>query len=316
MTIIATGGPDCMLRIWNHIMPKKPMAILPGHHCGIVFIFLQDNAKLIYTMDRNKFIKIWDTIEQSLIQTYIAFSTTLVDRTPITAIYNDHKRELFLASMKFATIKCSPLLKLDLTDGYTHSRQISVILYNDLFRTIVTCGFDSFIIVWDPWTGRRQILIKHAHTRLAHGEILRLEITAACFDPKKQLLLTGARDGTLKVWNFNNGVCIRNLHIEHNCEVTQVFWFFERMLAVGWNKHVTEFSDTKENELGDGKVWDVCHTDDILAAAARAPQTLATSSYAGELVLWTLETGQPYRRFDVEKPWARIKVRSISCAEM
>lgn len=101
---------------------------------------------------------------------------------------------------------------------------------------------------------------------------------------------------------------MRNLNIEPMCEVTSVFWFHERILAVGWNKHVTEFSDTAENELGNGKCWDICHTEDILATAARSPQTLATSSYAGELVFWTLETGQPYRRFDVENPKARIKI--------
>lgn len=95
------------------------------------------------------------------------------------------------------------------------------------------------------------------------------------------------------------------------CEVTSVFWFHERILAAGWNKHVIEFSDTAENELGDGKMWDKMHTEDILATAARSPQTLATSSYSGEVVLWTLETGQPYRRFEVENPTARIKVRHM-----
>lgn len=83
------------------------------------------------------------------------------------------------------------------------------------------------------------------------------------------------------------------------------------MLAVGWNKHVTEFSDTDENELGCGKIWDTCHTEDILATAARSPQTLATSSYCGELVFWKLETGQPYRRYDVENPTSRVKVISL-----
>lgn len=209
-------------------MPKNPIAILPGHHAGIIFIFLQDDAKKVYTIDKNKFVKVWETTEQNLLQTYIVFSTALTDRTPITAFYNDNTRELLIAGMKFASVKCCPLLKLDKTDGYTHSRQVSVILYNHLFRSVVTCGFDSNIIVWDPWTGKRETLIKQAHSRIAHGEILRVEVTAACFDPKQQLLLTGARDGTLKVWNFNNGVCIRNLSIEFMCEVTCVFWFNER----------------------------------------------------------------------------------------
>lgn len=290
-------------------MPKKPICILPGHHCCIIFIFLQDDATKVYTIDRDKFVKVWDIPEQCLIQTYILFSTTLTDRTQMTCFYNDDTRELMMGTMKFASVKCCPLLKMDQTDGYTHSRPISVILYNRLFKTVVTCGFDSYIIVWDPWTGKRETLIKGAHTRMSHGETLRLEITAGCFDPKEQLLLTGARDGTMKIWNFNNGICIRNLAIEYMCEVSQVFWFHERILAVGWNRHVIEFSDTGENELGSsGKYWEVYHTEDVLAAAAHPPLSLVTSSYNGELVMWKLETGQPYRRYDVDAPKSRIKV--------
>ena len=53
---LATGGPDCLLRIWNPIVPKKPVGILPGHHAGIIHIFIQDNGKKIYSIDKNKAI--------------------------------------------------------------------------------------------------------------------------------------------------------------------------------------------------------------------------------------------------------------------
>lgn len=56
------------------------------------------------------------------------------------------------------------------------------------------------------------------------------------------------------------------------------------------------------------KNWDLRHTEDISSAAVRVPETLATSSYAGELILWRLETGQPYKKFDVSNPSARIKI--------
>lgn len=42
-------------------------------------------------------------------------------------------------------------------------------------------------------------MLRDAHTRLLHGELIPVEITAACFDPGYQLLLTGARTGELKV---------------------------------------------------------------------------------------------------------------------
>lgn len=97
----------------------------------------------------------------------------------------------------------------------------------------------------------------------------------------------------------------------YNLHLLLTLFFYFRILAIGWNRHVTEFSDSIENELGGGKQWDTCHTDDVLAAATRDPESLATSSYSGEVVLWRLETGQPYRRYDVENPTIRIKVMHI-----
>lgn len=66
-----------------------------------------------------------------------------------------------------------------------------------------------------------------------------------------------------------------------------------RILAVGWNRHVTEFEEAGSESVG--KSWETRHTDDVLAAAARSPLTLATATYNSELILWKLETGQPYR---------------------
>lgn len=66
-----------------------------------------------------------------------------------------------------------------------------------------------------------------------------------------------------------------------------------RILAVGWNRHVTEFEDT--GMAMTGKAWETRHSDDVLAAASRPPISLATASYNSELLLWKMETGQPYR---------------------
>jgi hypothetical protein len=52
--VSSTGGPDCILRLWNFIDPNRPKTILSGHTAGIVHIFMQDNVAKIYTMDKKK----------------------------------------------------------------------------------------------------------------------------------------------------------------------------------------------------------------------------------------------------------------------
>lgn len=201
------------------------------------------------------------------------------------------------------------VFRLDLTDGATHTKPVSIVLYNKLFDVIITCGFDSLIIVWDSIAGTRLNIIKMAHSRILHGEKLRVEITTACFDPKHQLLLTGATDGTLKVWNFNNGFCVRHMSITPAAEVTAVFWVPDRILAIGWDRTVTEFAEVGiETEYPQGKQWCVQHNEDILCAAFSSFKVLVTASYNGDIVFWHSETGQPYKKYNIEEPKTPVHI--------
>ncbi|XP_052754696.1 WD repeat-containing protein on Y chromosome-like isoform X2 [Galleria mellonella] len=304
--VLVTGGPDCAVRVWNPFVPTRPGAVLTGHRAAITALVLQNSGQTIYSLSRDRVIKVWDVQGQVCVQTYIDIPSQIGERTPISAVYNKATRELILAAMKIAVLVLDEQLNPQHTDGFTHSRAVAKILYNPLFKVVITCGMDSIIINWDPVTGKRNAMVRDAHTRLLHGELIPVEITAACFDPGWQLLVTGARNGTLKVWNFNTGLCLRNMAIEHMCEVTNCFWVEGRILAVGWNRHVTEFEDT--GTASSGKSWETRHSDDVLAAAARSPLSLATASYNSELLLWKLETGQPYRRFSCTDPMLRIKM--------
>lgn len=106
--------------------------------------------------------------------------------------------------------------------------------------------------------------------------------------------------GSLKIWNFNTGTCYRNMRIKKGCEVTNLIWIKGRILAIGWNRQVTEFNDTGV-AIGPGgafsKNWDKRHDEDVLSCAVRVPQTLVTATFNGELILWQLETGQAYKRY-------------------
>lgn len=227
--VLVTGGPDTFVRIWDVYVSSEPSAILTGHNGGIVSVFVQPEENKVYSVDYHKVIKVWDLQEHTLLQTYGELVRIIHhSETDIKYHYHSHLRELMVAGRKLIGIKCCPRVRVDLTDGNTHAAPVSVVLYNRLFRNIVTCGLDSYIIVWDPWTGRRKIIMKNCHTKMIYGEILDIEITAACFDPLEQFLLTGARDGSLKIWNYNNSVVVRNMSIQADMEVTAVIWVVDR----------------------------------------------------------------------------------------
>ncbi|KAK4876176.1 hypothetical protein RN001_012598 [Aquatica leii] len=310
--VIATGGPDSLVRIWNPFVPSKPSAIFSGHHTGVCNLIFQDSGKKLFSISKDKCIKVWDVLAQVCVQTYVDVPNELGEHNDFVVFYNPDNRHLLMGSMAIVILELCPLLSGEHTDGTTHSRGVSVVLYNSLFKVVLTCGLDSFIIVWNPWSGRRMSVVRDAHTRLVHGESIPVEITAATFDPGNQLLLTGASNGSLKIWNFNTGSCLRNMSIESECEITAVLWITGRILAIGWNRHVTEFPDGGGGASSGGassKSWDTRHSEDVLCATARVPQALVTSSYNGELIMWRLETGQPYKRYNVANPTGRIKIQ-------
>nr|ABY59794.1 WD-40 domain protein [Drosophila ananassae] len=308
--IVVTGGPDTFVRIWDVYIPTEPSAILTGHNGGIVLVFVQPEENKVYSVDYQKIIKVWDLQEHTLLQTYGDLVRLIHhSETDLTYYYHSHLRELVVAGRKLISIKCCPRVRVDLTDGNTHAAPVSVVLYNRLFRNIVTCGLDSYIIVWDPWTGRRKIIMKSCHTKMIYGEIIDIEITAACFDPLEQFLLTGARDGSLKIWNYNNAVVVRNMSIMPDQEVTSVIWVVDRILAMGWDRQVTEFNDVVGREYGDPKKWPKFHTDDITCADVKLGEGVVTATYSGEIIFWKLETGQPYRRYSVMDPTRFIELK-------
>ena len=65
--------------------------------------------------------------------------------------------------------------------------------------------------MWDVDTGSK--VMQFVKT---HGVA---EITAMTFDPTGRRLVTGGRDGTVKIWNFNNGACLNVLHLTDSSEV-------------------------------------------------------------------------------------------------
>lgn len=71
-------------------------------------------------------------------------------------------------------------------------------------------------MVWDPWNGKRLLLVRDAHSIVIFGERQPIKITASTYSPDYQLLLTGARDGSIKMWNFNTGACLRTMNIQYD----------------------------------------------------------------------------------------------------
>ncbi|XP_014477253.1 PREDICTED: WD repeat-containing protein on Y chromosome-like [Dinoponera quadriceps] len=294
--VLVTGGPDCVVRIWNPFVPKKAKAALLGHRSTICALVIVNAGKRLYSLSKDRCIKVWELPSNNCIKTYNKLPSELSEHAPMTLIFNTLTRTMIIASVMIAILVCEPVINWEASDGRTHNKGVSCVLYNQLYSVIVSTGLDSRIIVWDPWLGHHLRMMTNAHGVIRYGQHVDVEVTAACFDDTEQFLLTGARDGSLKMWNFNTATCIRRTMIDYQCEITSVVWLENRIFCSGWNKQVVEVAAT---EFDVRKKWATSHSDDILCSAVRLPHILATGTYNGELILWTLETGQLFKKYNV-----------------
>ena len=77
--------------------------------------------------------------------------------------------------------------------------------------------------VWDLDTGEKTMQFSRCH-----GD---MELTAMTFDPSGRRLITGGRDGSLKIWNFNNGACLNVLESRFTLEVYTSLFCHSRNLT-------------------------------------------------------------------------------------
>jgi len=136
---------------------------------------------------------------------------------------------------------------------------ITCALYNASLRQVVTGHADSSVSLWDVETGRRRLRILNAH-----GED---EVTCMTLDSSHRRLITGARNGTIKVntkqphslphvyqfvnekttpptqvWNLLNGLNLHKLEPVTDSEVTGLTCLHNnQLLSVGWSRRVAQY---------------------------------------------------------------------------
>ncbi|KFO22533.1 WD repeat-containing protein 49 [Fukomys damarensis] len=137
------------------------------------------------------------------------------------------------------------------------------------------------------------------------------EISTMVLDANETRLLTGSTDGTVKIWDFN-GYCHHTLNVGQDgaVDISQILVLKKTILVTGWERYdmlhvklakfhilftrvITVFRPQNFDQFFiQSEEWKggIQHQDDILCAAFLPPQTLATGSYDGEIILWNNST--------------------------
>lgn len=68
-----------------------------------------------------------------------------------------------------------------------------------------------------------------------------VELTAMALDESERCLLTGLRDGTMKMWNYNIGKCLLTFPNPDQLEISGIIHMNKVFYVTGWSKRITHF---------------------------------------------------------------------------
>ena len=209
---LITGGSDHQIRLWNPHRMHAAVACLKGHTTPISEVAVNPIHGQIISLSLDKDIKIWDIRKHHCLQTFTHDALQRPDNIFSSLVFNPNGRGRIIVG---SSTLSSYLLEARVTardHPKSHELPIRGLLYNPVFKLIVSGCDEGVVNVWDPQTGQKTFTFSEAHGKA--------EITAMAFDTSGRRLITGARDGTIKTWNFNNGQLLQDLVKDDTTEVT------------------------------------------------------------------------------------------------
>ncbi|KAG6924278.1 WD repeat domain 49 [Chelydra serpentina] len=296
---------DRIIRMWNPYMSGRPTGMLRSHTAPVCYLSISAEDAKMFSISTDNTIKIWDIVDQTCL--FTACSKTSGIKGELTAChYTPGTRSLCVAADTLALLhlRLRPPPEPHLI--VSHKEPVLCCKYNKEFRLVVSCSEGSVVKVWDFETGKHLFEISGAHGGAA--------ITCLTFDVSGRRLITGGRDGCLKIWNYNNGHCLNTLKREDKCAEVCDCTYVEvnksrYIIAVGWDRRISMYFDAVDGLHHFQKpqpYWqdDIScgHKEDILCIAQCPPTLLATSSYDGEIIVWNMISGHIYRKLHTPFP--------------
>ncbi|XP_029449875.1 WD repeat-containing protein 64 [Rhinatrema bivittatum] len=196
--IIATGGFDKVIRLWHPNIFSKPVGKLVGHLYAITEIVINEKDQHIISLSTARGFKVWDIQTLTLLQVFLDTGEGPGDRAIRSMIFDAKHLRLITGSCVMDLWPLTRMIQDTRQAPHTHDRSINVMVYIRALHQVLTICSESIVKVWELETGYQIYEIANAHGR-------NIEVTAADIDGHGFHLVTGAINGSVKIWDFGKG---------------------------------------------------------------------------------------------------------------
>uniref|UniRef100_A0A8I5TU05 WD repeat-containing protein on Y chromosome n=1 Tax=Pongo abelii TaxID=9601 RepID=A0A8I5TU05_PONAB len=294
---LVTGGYDAFIRLWNPFVSKRPVWLMKGHQTSVTHILVDSrNSSILISVSKDKNIRVWDMLDYICLQSFCGKFFAL-GNCPITSAYFFEKDNTLICStysigiLKGYLEAQGPIKAKKRT---THCSPLCAVLYSKIFKQVVSGCLRGTVSVWEVVTGRKTMEFS-----VSGGQ--HMEMTAMALDESERCLLTGLRDGTMKMWNYNIGKCLLTFPSPEQLEISGIIHMNKVFYVTGWSKRITHFLFHKTKPVLLCYHWQTYHTEDILSMAKYQNQFLGTSSYSGDILFWNTGTLKPIFNFNASR---------------
>ncbi|XP_071214031.1 cilia- and flagella-associated protein 337-like isoform X2 [Salvelinus alpinus] len=305
MNLIATAGIDNKVLLWNPYVISKPVGVLRGHMSSVTAVRFIVGKKQLISFSKDKVLRLWDVASQLCIQR-VAGVFPKTQEECHTLLFLSEERSRLLLSFNSLLL----LMEVKREEGRrvtSHENPVTCVLYNSLFRQVISSDSGSTVICWLVDTGQK---VKQFHR--CHGDA---EISTMALDGTQTRLFTAGTDGVVKIWDFN-GHCHHRLNAgrDQAVDISQVLVLKRTVLVMGWERMLTVFRLPSFSQFFvQPSEWKggVQHNDDVLCATFLPPQTLVTGSYDGELTVWNNSTENALRKLRPDPERERSRPQTV-----
>ncbi|XP_077579011.1 cilia- and flagella-associated protein 337-like [Stigmatopora nigra] len=292
LKMIATAGVDHQILLWNSNTSYQPASALNGHIAPVTAVCFLQKKKQLISYSKDKAVYLWDVSSQLCIHRLDGVFPATQGETHTHLLLIEERQALLLT---FNSLLVLLERSKEETSTSSHEHPVTCVLYNSLFRHVISSDTGSSVIWWMADTGQK---VKQMHR--CHGDA---EISTMALNGTQHRLFTAGTDGEVKVWDFN-GHCLHRMSVALGkaAAISHILPLKTGLLVMGWERMLTVFRRHSFSKFDvDPSEWKggVHHCTHVLCAAFQPPETLVTGSRDGEIIVWNNNTEKALRKLQL-----------------